>query len=165
MAQDILLLVLLAAPVAAMFFLRINAVMMYLAVCLGAVMVRYVAGSANSLLSWIAPHASPVASSTLQLATFLLPIVATSVFFLFSVKGHVKALVNLIPAAATSVLGVLIAVPLLPASIRFDIQEQALWSQLAKLQALIVGVSALYILFALWSQRRHGHHGHHGGER
>lgn len=165
MAQDILLLIILAVPVAVQFFLRINAVMVYLSVCLGAVMVRYVASSANSLLGWIAPHASPVASSTLQLATFLLPVIATCVFFLFSVKGHFKALMNLIPATAASALGVLIAVPLLPSSVRFDIQDQALWTQLTGLQALLVGLSALYILFALWSQRRHGHGGHHHGER
>jgi hypothetical protein len=158
MPQEIFLIVALVIPLLALTILRINAVMVFLSLCLGDVLVRYVASEANSMLTLFAPGAPSVGLSTVHLIILLTPAVLTSIFMVFSVHGRGKQLMNLLPAAGTASLAVLLAVPLLPAGTRNAIQGQPLWMQLSKLQALIIGASAIVGLLFLWAQRRHGHH-------
>lgn len=159
MSNDLVLLVGAIAPVVILTILRINAVMIFLSLCLGDVLVRYVAGNANSMLTWMAPNITPLSASMVQLAVLLLPVVLTCVFMLFSVRGRMRTLMNILPAAGVGLLGILLIVPLLPPGLKFAIEDQALWSQLTRSQALIVGLSAMISLFFLWSQRRVlGHH-------
>lgn len=154
MPHDAMLLAGLALPIAAVVLLRINAVMVFLSLCLGEVMVRYVAGNANSMLTWMAPNLSPLSASLTQIGILLLPVVLTSVFMIFSVRGRLRVLLNILPATGVGLLGVLLVVPLLPPGLKFAIQGETLWYQLTKAQALIVGASALVSLFFLWMQRR-----------
>lgn len=154
MSQTAFLIAILVLPVIALTVLRINAVMVFLSLCLGNVLVQYVASDANSLLEMFAPNASQISTSTIQLVVLLLPAVLTSVFMVLSVHGRGKTLMNLLPAAGTGLLAALLIVPLLPAGTRFGIQAQPLWSELSKLQSLIVGGSAIVGLFFLWAQRR-----------
>ena len=158
MPQEIFLIVALVLPLLALVILRINAVMVFLSLCLGDVLVRYVASEANSMLELFAPNASSIGLSTVYLIILLTPAVLTSIFMLLSVHGKGKQLMNILPAAGTSSLAVLLAVPLLPAATRQAIQGQQLWMQLSKLQALIVGASAILSLLFLWAQRRRGEH-------
>ena len=138
MSQTAFLIAILVLPVIALTVLRINAVMVFLSLCLGNVLVQYVASDANSLLEMFAPNASQISTSTIQLVVLLLPAVLTSVFMVLSVHGRGKTLMNLLPAAGTGLLAALLIVPLLPAGTRFGIQAQPLWSELSKLQSLIV---------------------------
>ncbi len=159
MSNDIILLIGVAAPVVLLTLFRINAVMVFLALCLGEVMVRYVAGNANSLLSWLAPNMTTLNASLVQIGVLLLPVVVVATFSLFSIQGHMRTIMNILPAIGVGLLGILLVVPLLPPGAKFAIQDDVLWQQLVRLQALIVGVSSLLTLFFFWSQRRHGHHG------
>lgn len=154
MSHTIFLIATLALPTVLLTVLRINAVMVFLSLCLGDVLVRYVASDANTMLGLFAPNMSPVSTSTVQLAVLLIPVILTSAFMLFSVHGRGRAIMNILPALGTGSLLVLLVVPLLPAATRAAVQEQMLWHQAAKLQALIVGVSAIIGLFFLWAQRR-----------
>lgn len=158
MPQEIFLIIALVLPLLALAILRINAVMVFLSLCLGDVLVRYVASEANSMLELFAPNASSIGLSTIHIIILLAPAVLTSVFMLFSVRGRGKQILNILPAAGTSSLAVLLVVPLLPAATRHAIQGQQLWMQLSKLQALIVGASAILSLLFLWAQRRNGGH-------
>lgn len=155
MSHMIFLIAVLAIPALALTILRINAVMVFMSLCLGDVLVRYVASDANSMLKLFFPNVSPISTSSIQLIVLLLPVVLTSVFMLFSVRGQGKAIMNILPAVGTGLLMALLVVPLLPLGTRFAIESQPLWHQLSKLQALIVGVSAIIGLFFLWAQRRH----------
>lgn len=148
------LLVALVAPIVLLTVLRINAVLVFLSLCLGEVLVHYVAGNANSLITLFAPKISPALLNVLQVILLLAPVVLTSVFMIRTVHGKAKIVLNILPAAGVGLLGVLLAVPLLPSGQRFGIESQDLWVQLTKLQALIVGLSALVGLLFLWSQRR-----------
>lgn len=154
MPHDILLLVILGTPIVVLTFLRINAVLVFLSLCLGEVLVHYVAGNANSLISLFAPKVPPNVLNMLQVAMLLAPVILTSFFMVGTVRGKGKIVLNLLPATGVGLLGVLLAVPLLPAGQRFGIESQSLWYQLTKLQALIVGVSAIIGLLFLWAQRR-----------
>ncbi len=159
MSNELILLIAAVVPIVVLTFFRINAVMVFLSLCLGEVMVHYIAGSANSMLTWMAPNMTPVSASMVQLGVLLLPVVLISVSMLFSVHGRMRTLLNILPAAGVGVLGVLLVVPLLPPGLKFGLEEQALWQQLVRLQSLVVGASALISLFFLWSQRRTmGHH-------
>jgi hypothetical protein len=163
MSDSTILIAVLGAPLLVMTVLRINGVMVFLGLCLGAVMLKYVGGDANSVLSFLLPHASGnVSKSTIDLVLLLGPAVATAVCMLFSVKGHIRAIINILPAAGASLLGVLLAVPILAPGLRYAIEGQSLWQQLIRAQDLIVGVSALISLMYLWTQRpHHKHEGKH----
>lgn len=155
----------LLAPVLVLTILRINAVMVFLGLCLGSVMLRYVGPDANSVLHFLLPHASGnVSTSTMRLILLLGPAVATAFFMVFSVKGKIRTLINILPAAGTSVLGVLLTVPVLAPGLRYAIEGQSIWENLMRTQDLAVGVSALMSLMYLWAQRP-GHRKEEGGKR
>jgi hypothetical protein len=154
MPHDFQLLIALAVPLIVLTVLRINAAMVFLSVCLGYVLVELVAKDANSLISFLAPQAGSLSQTSWQLAMLLTPVILTCVIMLFSVKGHLKLGLNLLPAAATSVLLTLVIVPLCTPGLRYAIQSEALWQQLNRGQAMIVGAGALISLLFLWTQRR-----------
>lgn len=155
MPNSITLVVALAVPFAVLTLLRINAVMVFLGFCLGSVLVKYVGVDAGALLSFVSPHSSgSVSKSTLDLILLFGPAIATAVFMLFSVHGHMKTMLNMLPAAGVSVLAVLFAVPLLAPGLRYAIEKQASWQNLSRAQDLVVGATALISLIFLWSQRR-----------
>ncbi|MGF7229489.1 MAG: hypothetical protein ACQR33_05950 [Candidatus Saccharibacteria bacterium] len=154
MPHDVFLIAMLGLPVIALTVLRINAVMVFLSLCLGEVLVRFVATEANTMLTLFAPHASSIGGSTIQIAVLLLPAVLTSIFMVFSIRGRGKLLFNVLPALGVGSLTALMVVPLLPIGTQHAIETQSLWDQLAKLQALIVSASAVVSLLFLWAQRR-----------
>lgn len=148
------LIIALATPLIVLTVLRINAAMVFMSLCLGYVLVELVAKDANSLISFLTTDGS-FSQATWQLGMLFLPVVLTCIFMVFSIKGHVKTIINLFPAAGVSVLSVLLAVPLLKPGLRYAIESEALWKQIYDAQALIIGASALISLVILWSQRHH----------
>lgn len=161
MPHDIQLVIALLIPLIVLVVLRINAAMVFLAACLGYVLVELVAKDANSLISFLAPQAGSLSQTTWQLAMLLVPVVLASIIMLFSTKGHIKTALNALPAAATSVLLVLLTVPLFTPGLRYAIQEETLWHQLSQARPLIVGVGAFISMVFLWTMR-HGGGKHHG---
>ena len=153
MSHEIALIVAFSVPLLAMTVLRINAAMVFLSLCLGAVLVEYVAGEANSLVSLFTTSSNSISASSMKLALLLAPAAATCVFTLFSVRGRLKVSINILPAAGASLLAILLAVPLFAPGLRFALQSEALWRHLTKAQALVVGVGALVSLVFLWMQR------------
>lgn len=159
--DQIILIAALGLPALVLALLRINAAMVFLSLCLGAALVTYVAGEANSLISWISPSASQLSTSTIQLILLLGPAVVTCIVTLFSVRGGAKAWFNILPAVATAAFATLLVVPLLPYDFGGGIESLELWDQLERAQALIVGVGAIISLALLWFQR----HGLRGKEK
>lgn len=147
-----LLIGMLAVPIILMTLLRINAALVFLSVCLGSVLLRFVGPDATSLMDLFSAHSSSVSRSTVQLALLLIPVVLTMVFMIRSVKGK-KTLVNLLLAAGTSFLLLLLVKPLLSPGVIGTINTSPLWGQLTRSQDLIVGSSALICLLFLWLQR------------
>ena len=158
MSHEIALILALALPVLLLVVLRINAAMVFLSLSLGAILVEYVAGEANSLITLFSAEAGSVSASTIQLFLLFTPAAVTCIVTLFSVRGGLKAMVNILPAAATAAFAVLLAVPLLAPGLRFELEQLALWDELVRSQALIVGAGALISLAFLWFQRHHLRH-------
>lgn len=164
----ITLVAIIAVPIIVLMVLRINATLVFLSLCLGAVLTQFVADDAGFLMTMASsnvPQAGSVTSASIKLGLLLLPVVLTAVFMIKTVRGSGKLLLNLLPAAGVGVLGALLAVPFLPTGTVANITSSSLWSELTKAQDLIVGLSALLCLFVLWLQRpktggQEGHHGH-----
>ena len=154
--------------------LRVNATLVFLSLCLGDVLVQFVAADAGSFMSLLhSTHATQVtdtvatSSNVVKLVLLLLPVLLTTLFMIKTVKGG-KLLLNIFPAAGSGLLGGLLVVPLLSPGLSHNIIASSLWIQVSRAQNLIVGSSALICLLVLWAQRpktgggddKHGkHHG------
>ena len=154
MQHSLVLLVALAAPLAALAVLRINAAMVFLSLCLGYVLVNMVADNSDSLIKFLAPNVNSVGGVSWRLVTLFAPAVLTSVFMVFSVHGKMKGLLNLLPAAATSMLALILAIPMLTPGLRSSLESSPFWQKVSKAEVLIVGAGAIIALFFLWTQRR-----------
>jgi len=127
------------------------------------VLVQFVGDDATVMLNLFSSRpAGEISKSTLHLALLLLPALCTSVFMLFSVHGRGRVLYNILPAFGATLLGVLLAVPLLGPGVRYAIQAAPAWHTLAHAQAMIVGGTALLSLLFLWMQRHDKGRRHHG---
>lgn len=166
MDPQMILIALLAIPVVLLFVLRVNASVVFLSLCLGAVLVQFVGPDASTIASSFGSR-TPGANanqSTVNLVLQLLPVVLTTIIMIHSVKGKAKNMLNLLPAIGVSALLALLTVPLLPYSLTSDIMRLPLWRELENLQTLIISVSTLLTLLFLWLQRpkhafeEHGHH-------
>lgn len=143
-------------PVALLLVFRINATLVFLSLCLGDVLVQFVAPDANSffqLFSAHVPKGLDNGNDTVKLLLLLLPVVLTSIFMIRTVSGKTKLFLNVIPAVGVGLLGALLIVPLLPPGLSYDIVHSSLWGQVQQAQNLIVGTSALACLLVLWLQR------------
>ncbi|HEX7963338.1 MAG TPA: hypothetical protein VF466_01985 [Candidatus Saccharimonadales bacterium] len=158
MNQNILLLVALAAPALVFVVIRINASLVFLSLCLGAVLVQYVGSEANDLLHLLSPHAGAISNSTVQFFLLLAPAAVTSVVTIFSVHGRIKNFVNILPSVAASALFVLLAVPALTPGLKHSLQGQTAWHYLSNAEALVVASGAVVSLGFLWTQRRFFQH-------
>lgn len=161
---------LIGIPIVAIMVLRINAALVFMALCLGSVLTQFVAEDAGWLMSLATPSvpaAGSVTDSMVKLSLLLLPPLLTAVFMIRTIRGQGKLLLNLLPAVGVGLLAALLAVPLLPMATAVNILASPVWQEVVKLQDLIVGSSALLCLFVLWLQRpktgsEGKHHKHHG---
>ncbi|HKR82459.1 MAG TPA: hypothetical protein VJR27_05700 [Candidatus Saccharimonadales bacterium] len=153
-AHDLPLLIALFAPAVVLTLLGINAAVVFLSLCLGEVLVKYVAADALSGMTTLSPHMSDLSKTMVQLGFLFAPAIATSLIMIGSVKGKMRRLVNIVPGFGVGLLIVLIGVPLFTPGLRAAIQAGSFWRELSRAQALVVGLTALISLLFLWSQRR-----------
>ena len=143
-------------PVLVLMLLRINAALVFLSLCLGNVLVQFIAPDANSFLTLFSAHVPrgiDTGNNSIKIILLLLPVVLTAIFMIRTVRGHGRLALNLLPAVGVGLLGGLLIVPLLPAGLSHNIIDSSLWSQAQRAQDLIVGTSALVCLLVLWLQR------------
>jgi len=161
--SDAILIALVAVPVVVLFLLRINAALVFLSLCLGDVLVRFVGNDAVSVVAGAGTSAH-TSGSTIRLVLLLAPAVLTTLFMIKTVRSSMR-LVNILPAVATGFLAAVLVVPLLSPSILHQVVTSSLWSQFQSLQAAIVAAGTLICLVFLWMQRPKNHddkHGKHG---
>jgi len=156
MNPTLILAAIVLAPVVLLMVLRVNAALVFLSLCLGNVLVQFVAPDASSMLSLFSPsslHGVSSNSNTIGLVLLLLPVVLTTVFMMRTVRGHSRLLLNVLPSAGVGLLTGLLVVPLLSAGLSHNLADASLWRQLQRAQDLIVGSSALICLLVLCLQR------------
>lgn len=156
MTPAVILAAIVLVPVVLLMALRINAALVFLSLCLGDVLVQFVAGDANSFLAfWSSKRIStPVSASehTVKLVLLLLPVLLTAIFMIKTVRGS-RLILNALPAAGVGLLGGLLVVPLLPPGLATNVINSSLWTQAQRAQDLIVGASAIVCMLVLWLQR------------
>jgi hypothetical protein len=151
--NEIVLIVLFAAPLALLMLLRANATLVFLSLCLGYVVMQFLGTEARSFADMFMPQAS-LSTNVMELGLLLFPPVFTTLFMMRTLRGT-KLAFNLLPAIATGFLAMLLIVPLLSPGISYAIMGLTLWHQLARAQTLVIGVGALVSLLFLWLQRPH----------
>ena len=156
MTPDATLAAIILIPVVILLFLRINATLVFLSLCLGDVLVQFVATDANSFFQLFSAHLPAgidKGNNTVKIFLLLMPVILTSIFMIKTVSGKAKTMLNVLPALGVGLLGALLIVPLLPPGLSHNIVNSSLWHEVQKAQNLIVGTSALACLLVLWMQR------------
>jgi hypothetical protein len=146
-----ILVAILAVPLVLLMALRINAALVFLSLCLGNVLVEFIGPDAATLVSSMharVPGKVPHSQMVIDLVLLLLPVVLTMLIMLHTVKGS-KLAFNFLPALGVSLLGALLAVPLMSAGLTGSITHLSLWHTLESLQAAILGASTLVSLWLL----------------
>lgn len=156
MTPLVLISLLLAAPVLAIAILRVNAMMVFLSLCLGVVLVQFVGVEAASTIGILASDGRTNYSMVALFLTFA-PAVLTTVFMARTVRGTLKQFLNFLIAIAVGTLVALLAEPLLATSAREAIATTIVWDYVQKLQTLVIALGAVFSLLFLWLQRPKHH--------
>ena len=151
-------------PIVVLTLLRINAVLVFLTLCLGSVLVQFISKDTQSLIGFVRTQSTQnvnVDNPTMKLVLLLLPTALTALFMIGTIKGKFRMILNVIPAAGVGVLLALLGVPLLPAGISHSVMTSPLGQDGQKFQNIIVGVTAVASLITLWLERpKSGHSSH-----
>ncbi|HEY4964338.1 MAG TPA: hypothetical protein VIH90_06630 [Candidatus Saccharimonadales bacterium] len=147
----VIILGIILVPALALILLKVNAVLVYLTLCLGAVLSQFV--SNNSQLNSFVVKSSMVnkylgGSSNIRLGLVIIPPILTAIFMIRTAKGH-KLSINIVTSLAVGLLALFLVVPLLPISISTSISTSSLWNQLSKYEGMIVGLSSVLVLVLL----------------
>ena len=139
MTPDLTFAAIVLVPIVLLMVLRINAALVFLSLCLGNVLVQFVARDADDFFSLLessnATGTIETTSNNVALILLLTPVVLTTIFMIRTVHGHGRLLLNALPAAGVGLLGALLIVPLLPAGLSHNIIDSSLlvlWLQRPK---------------------------------
>jgi len=144
-----------------LLFLRTNAAVCFLALCAGSVLVEY-SGTNIALIASSVTSGASYASHTAKIVLLLVPLVIVAVFL----RGQLpKALIPLgfIPALATSLLALVLIVPLLPDHVAESVTSTETWAVVTQYQELTVGLGVVMsvVLLVMMAKRQHGKHKKH----
>lgn len=157
MTPEVILGLIVVAPVALLLLLRVNATLVFLSLCLGSVLVQFVGNDPESISQWLnSAGASPAlqtSDNNLKLILLLTPVVLTTIFMIKTIHGNARMALNVLPAIGVGVLGALLVVPLLPPGTSYGITGSDIWQQILNIQNIIVGGTAIVCLIVLWLQR------------
>jgi len=140
---------LIGLPIALIFWLRANGAVVLMTLCAGSVLQRFVGSDAATILGSFTSKNNQGINTAAQLILLFLPALLTVLLLRKSISGS-KAMVNLLPAAGTGVLSVLLAVPLLPAGLRHNVVRASAWTQITQYQSAVVGAAMLVGFLLLW---------------
>lgn len=157
MSPELTLAAIVVIPAAVLMVLRINAALVFLSLCLGNVLVQFVASDASSwLTTFSSSHTTTIVTTTnsnIKIGLLLLPALLTAIFMIRTVQDSARLALNLLPAAGVGLLGALLVVPLLTPDLSHNIIASSLWWNAQQAENLIVGGSAVVCLIVLWMQR------------
>jgi len=156
MSAMILFIIAIAVPLLILFVFKVDAALIYLTLCMGYVLVQFIASDALSLVTAIYPNANQLSQSTVKLILLLTPSILTIIFMFHSVSGT-KRVVNILPSVAVGLLLILLVQPLLPPNISHTLLSSNLWNQYQKLETFIIGGGTLLCLALVWTNKKPKH--------
>ncbi len=159
-AQNIVLVAVIAIPALILVLLRSNAAIVFLSLCAGALLVRFVGDDAGLVGSAVGNN-SVITGQYFQVILLLLPAVLSTIFTIGAMNGG-KLLFNVVPAIAVGMVGVILTVPLLPSGPHDAITNLSGWWLLEHNKEIVVAVGVLASLVVLWvihpKHHRRRHH-------
>jgi hypothetical protein len=136
-----------------LFLLRSSGAVVFLALCAGIVLLKYVGADSSVLLSSFWPRSSVVSQEALNIILVLLPVASTTILLRKSVSGT-KIFLNLLPAISVGCLVALSVVPLLSPITSRNVMHTWGWSGLIQFQDFIVGTGVLVSLLLMKSSHK-----------
>lgn len=149
----IILGILIGLPILLVLLLRSNASVVFLALCGGIVLAKYIGSDASLLLSMALPGAGLVGQQVLNATLILLPPLAAAISLRKKAAG-IKLILNIIPALAVGGLVALSTVPYISPITRENVMDTNTWHILDLAQGMIVGVGVLSSLILLKPSRK-----------
>jgi hypothetical protein len=148
--SNIWLIIIFLIPIVLIVLFKVNAVMVYLGLCLGYVLSQFDGGTkiANKLAGSSKIIEQLGGSSDVRLIMLVLPAIVI-LLFLFKTASSSKLSINLIPAIATGLLTVITVIPLLPINTAVKIMTGSLWHDVTKYEGNIIALSTLTIVIML----------------
>lgn len=137
-----------ALPIVLTFVLKSNPRLGFLSLCVGA-LLQFYAGS-ELLKSLDDKNVNLASDSTVLIAIALTPYILTLIFTRGSLKKLSKAIVQIIPMAATGLLMACLIVPYLSSSLSSEITSLQIWIELDKYKGAVVAIGALTSLASYW---------------
>ena len=137
-------------PVVAFTVLRVNAAKAFFALCLGSVLSLFVLeGFLDFLRGYVAPGSQTVETVT-GLILLWSPVVFVTLFMGRTISPK-QRVVNVLPAIAVGLMGLLLTVPLLPPDTQREIYSTSVWKVASDYQAIIVLLGSIVsvLLFRL----------------
>lgn len=159
MSPDLIVGLLAGVPVLLLLFLRVNATLVFLSLCLGDVLVKFLSDDAITIVGSFSAHPSPTLQSVTRIGLLLTPMVITMLFMIKTVRNNALVL-NLLPSLGVGLLLLLLVEPLLTPGLAHNVVASDLWKTVLKTEGLIVGVSSILCLFFLILQRPKHHDEH-----
>lgn len=157
----IILGLLIGLPVILIFLLRSNASVVFLALCAGVVLTKYIGSDASLVLSMALPKAGLVGQQVLNASLVLLPPLATLISLRKKASG-MKLILNIIPALAVGGLVALSITPYISPITRDKVMATNTWHVLELTQGMVVGLGILSSLILLKPSRKKEAHKKHG---
>ena len=139
-----------AVPTLLIVLFRVKAAMVFMALCVGAVLSNIVNDSALDMVQTFAKGYNANTQTAVQVGLLVAPMLLT-LLFLGRTLSSSKLVINIFPALLTGVVTLLLVVPLLPDGVSGGIYGTEAWTQLTAYQAAVVSVAALMSLAQLWA--------------
>lgn len=139
-------------PVLLALFMRVSAVFLFTSIAAGSLLVSYWGDDAGLALGMMMRGQNT--NLIAQLILLLLPVVL-SLFFLKRTMPKSKFLLHLPVQVANSLTLAVLALPLLDSNIQKELYANHYGNALRESQDVVVGVTALLIMFIMWMTYRH----------
>lgn len=153
MVYLILLSCLVLIPLLLIVLLKSHGAIAFMSLCLGSVLMTYVASDMTDVATSMQSGQSPaVVSQIVKIVLLVTPFVLAVLFTAGSVRGG-RQLLNVLLAASSGILLLLLLVPLLSATVQQGIHAQAAWHQLSSLQTMVIILGASVSLLFLLSNK------------
>ena len=144
---DVILAILVFAPLATVFLLKCNAALGFLSLCASFVVISFTNIDIKDLTKNLSFQ---LTSSTFSLIILIVPFVLTLLLNRKAFSGQLKAVFHYATAVCSGALLALVAIPLLGESARLNFANSWAWNDLQKIQTATVIVGAALSLVIIW---------------
>jgi hypothetical protein len=155
---DIVLAILVFAPLAITFLLKSNAALAFLALCAGFVLISFASADIGNLTKNLSIQ---VNSSTLNLLLLIVPFALTLLLTPKAFSGRIRLVLQCVCALCAGGLLALVAIPLLSESVRLNFANSWGWNNLQKLQTPLISGGIALSLVLVWFGKSASHHKKH----